>query len=318
MQNGRLAGGIARGFQAGEVMMEENKNVGKRLCLEDVGRNIRMNRVVGLSLRSHRHKNLGPNSQLGVHGSTASERILQIHTDIGVVGWGFFRAESESAASLLGRNPVELLCDQSHGLGPATMPLWDLVGKLLSKPVYELLGNRGCSRVPVYDSSIYFADLMPEYAKDYRDWFKKEVDMGLEMGHRAFKVKIGRGAKWMPQEEGNARDREILEIIRRHAGPDILIGADANNAYDPYHCRQLLGDLAELKLAFVEEMFPESVEECLSLKGFIAQNRWNTLVADGESAKTLDELRPLIESKALDVFQGDMPVSYTHLTLPTN
>ena len=43
------------------------------------------------------------------------------------------------------------------------MPLWDLAGKALRQPVYALLGGKGARRVPVYDGSIYFADLLPEY-----------------------------------------------------------------------------------------------------------------------------------------------------------
>jgi len=37
------------------------------------------------------------------------------------------------------------------------MPLWDLMGKLMNKPVYELLGGAGTEKVPVYDGSIYFS-----------------------------------------------------------------------------------------------------------------------------------------------------------------
>ncbi len=76
-------------------------------------------------------------------------------------------------------------------LGTGTMPLWDLIGKLLKSPVYDLLGGAGPERVPVYDGSIYFADLLPQYAANWQDRIRDEIDMGLAIGHRAFKIKSG-------------------------------------------------------------------------------------------------------------------------------
>ena len=102
-------------------------------------------------------------------------------------------------------------------LGSQTMALWDLVARMRDKPVCELLGAvpaSGARKVPVYDGSIYFADLLPQYANAWEDRFKREIDMGLELGHRAFKIKIGRGAKWMPRDEGDARDVAIVKLIR--------------------------------------------------------------------------------------------------------
>ena len=41
-------------------------------------------------------------------------------------------------------------------LGTGTMPLWDLIGRALGKPAYQLLAGAGPGRVPVYDGSIYY------------------------------------------------------------------------------------------------------------------------------------------------------------------
>jgi L-alanine-DL-glutamate epimerase-like enolase superfamily enzyme len=130
--------------------------------------------------------------------------------------------------------------------------------------------------------------------------------MGLAAGHRAFKVKIGRGAKWMPREEGYARDVQVLQAIRKHAGPEILVGVDANNGYDPAQTKRLLQDLPDYRIAFLEELFPEQIEQCLELRQFISQHGWKTLIADGETQQTLEAYKPFIAARAIDVFQGDM------------
>jgi L-alanine-DL-glutamate epimerase-like enolase superfamily enzyme len=160
--------------------------------------------------------------------------------------------------------------------------------------------------VPVYDGSIYFADLLPQYADRWQDRFKEEIDMARQQGHRAVKVKIGRGARWMKRDEGERRDVEVVQVIRRHAGDDFLIGVDANNGYDLAGAKRFLNDAGGLNLAFVEELFPEKLDECLELKRFMAEHGWKTLLADGETESDLSAFKPFIQAKAIDVLQGDM------------
>jgi len=277
---------------------------------EEIPRGLRITRIVSFDLVSERPKLVGKNSRLGVHGKRATDRMVRLFTNAGIEGIGNCRASRKGLGQLLGKNPFAFYEPANRRMtGPAgtgTMPLWDLAGKVLKKPAYELLGGAGPERVPVYDGSIYFSDLLPQYTHKPLDRFKEEIDMGMAMGHRAFKVKIGRGAKWMPTKEGYARDKEVLKTIRQHAGPEVLVGVDANNGYDLAKTKQLLEELPDYNFAFLEEMFPEKVEKCLELKRFISGHGWKTLVADGETQKNLDAYKPFIEAKAIDIFQGDM------------
>ena len=277
-------------------------------------RDFKITRVVGFDLVSERSKLAGKNSRRDVHGRRATDRMVRLFTNAGLEGIGNCRASQEALSQLLGKNPFDFYnspdCKMTAPLGAGTMPLWDLVGKVLEKPVYELLGRQDgppkAGRVPVYDGSIYFSDLLPQYKHKPLDRFKEEIDMGMAVGHHAFKVKIGRGAKWMPPKEGYARDVEVLKTIRRHAGPDILIGVDANNGYDLPKTKRLLAELPDYNFAFLEEMFPEEVDKCLELKRFISRHGWKTLVADGETQRQLDAYKPFIKARAIDIFQGDM------------
>ena len=277
---------------------------------DDFPRDVKVTRVVGFDLVSKRSKLAGKNSRLDVHGDRATDRMVRLYTNAGIEGIGNCRASRDALASLLGKNPFDFYkADERRMAGPlgaGTMPLWDLAGKALKKPVYALLGGAGPARVPIYDGSIYFSDLLPQYAGRWRDRFKEEIDMGLQRGHRAFKVKIGRGAKWMPRDEGDARDIEVLKTIRQHGGPELIVGADANDGYDLPRAKRLLENLPDYNFAWLEEMFPEKVETCLELKRFIADHGWKSLVADGEGQSNLDACKPFIAAKAFDVFQGDM------------
>ncbi|MCK4293372.1 MAG: mandelate racemase/muconate lactonizing enzyme family protein [Planctomycetes bacterium] len=277
---------------------------------EEGPRDIKVTRIVGFDLVSDRPKLVGKNSRLGIHGRQARDRMVRLFTNAGVEGIGNCRASAEALGQLLGKNPFDFYQSAEKKmvgpLGAGTMPLWDLVGKVVGKPVYELLGGAGPKKVPVYDGSIYFNDLLDEYSEKWPDRFREEIDMGMTLGHRAFKVKIGRGAKWMPAKEGYARDVEVLRTIRKHAGPKVVIGVDANNGYDLPKTKQLLEELGDLNIAFIEEMFPEEVDKYLELKRFMREHGWKTLIADGETQGELEAYKPFIEARAIDVFQGDM------------
>jgi len=285
----------------------------------DLPDDLKVTRVVGFDLVSQRIKLAGKNARRGVHGRTARDRMVRLYTNMGIEAVGRCWKPQEVVAKLLGTNPLRWLDPRSprftSPLERRTMVLWDLAGKVLGKPVYELLGCSEPRKVPVYDGSIYFADLLPEYASRWQDRFKEEVDMSLALGHRAFKIKVGRGYKWMDRREGDLRDVDVVRTIRQHAGDEVLLGADANNGYDLEGEKQFLDRTAELRLAFFEEPLPEQVEQCLELKQFIADHKLQTLLADGEGQHDLEAYRPFVRSRAVDILQGDMNSFGIELTM---
>ena len=271
---------------------------------------LKITRAVAFRLPLKRSKVAGKNSRLDVHGDSSADRMVRLFTNAGIEGLGNCRAGEKEVTSLLGQNPFDLYQDDERRMaGPlaaGTMPLWDMVGKVLKKPVYELLGGAGPERVPVYDGSIYFADLLPQYEDRWQDRFREEIDMGRKLGHRAFKIKIGRGSKWMERAAGDDRDVAVVETIREHAGPEILLGVDANNGYDLAGAKRFFERAGKQRIVFAEEMFPETVDECLQFKRFFRDSGWDTLLADGETQGELDVFKPFVEAKAIDVYQGDM------------
>jgi L-alanine-DL-glutamate epimerase-like enolase superfamily enzyme len=276
----------------------------------DLPRDLKVTRVIGFDVVSQRSKIAGKNSRLDVHGDNATDRMLRIDTNMGLTGIGNCRADEAAGAQLLGKKPFDLYREaetrMTGPLGPGTMPLWDLLGQAIRKPIHSLLGGKGVERVPVYDGSIYFADLLPQYADRWEARFREEIDMGLALGHQAFKVKLGRGSKWMPRAAGDTRDAAVIKVIRDHAGPDVLIGVDANNGYNLEGTKRLFETIGPLEIAFAEEMFEETVDECLAFQEFLRASGWNTLVADGETQGNLEVFKPFIEAKAIEVYQADM------------
>ena len=92
--------------------------------------------------------------------------------------------------------------------------IWDILGKVQDRPVYELLGHMGRSGIRAYASSIPWVD---------DEGATKVVEDCLEDGFREMKVKIG-----APVEASIARARLVREV----AGPDIRLMADSNWIFD--------------------------------------------------------------------------------------
>ena len=156
---------------------------------ESLPSDLRITRIVSFDLRTKRSKYVGKNARRGDHGLRSRDRMVRLYTNLGVEGVGRCWKPEEALAPLLGKNPFEhfdLASRKMPGpLGSRTMVLWDLAGKVLNKPVYRLLGGKENRKVPVYDGSIYFSDLMPQHASKWQDRFKTEIDMGRKAGHRA-------------------------------------------------------------------------------------------------------------------------------------
>ncbi|MGI9544141.1 MAG: enolase C-terminal domain-like protein [Cyclobacteriaceae bacterium] len=278
-------------------------------CKESIPNDITISRIVQFKLRGKRPKYVGKNSQRDDHTEYGNDTGVLVYTSNGLTGVGTHRGDEKALTELLGKNLLDWYLPEEKKINTGdrnTMAFWDILGKHYKKPVWQLLGTSAREKVPLYDGTIYFQDLIPEHADSYMDQFKKEFDMGYEAGHMFFKMKVGRGFQWMEKEAGYQRDIEILAASREYIGTDIQIGVDANNGLDLESSKQMLRDLPDFNFAFMEEMFPEEVALDVEFKNYIKENGWDTLVADFESMKEVESFLPFMEAKCIDVMQGDM------------
>jgi L-alanine-DL-glutamate epimerase-like enolase superfamily enzyme len=280
-------------------------------------KNFKITKITGFRHVCQRPKLVGKNARLDLHGNQTSDNILRIATDQGIEGLGVGSTKPEIAKQLIGRTLDEYWKPGVGVVSPldrADHALFDLIGKALNQPAWKLLGGQGAEWVPVYDGSIYFNDLLPPQPplkKGGKEQtgvrrLMEEVEFSLEAGHRAFKIKIGRGHKWMEKDAGFERDVEVVKAIRTLVGEDVQLMVDANNGYDLETAKRWLDRVGDQRLLFIEEMFPEDVKQDLDLKAYARKGDWKTLVADGENARDLELFDPFIEAGAFDVYQPDI------------
>lgn len=244
----------------------------------------RIVRIEKSVLRGRRPRVIGYNARIPTHGPEVTDPVVRIHTAGGGVGLGWSNISVEQARPLLGREIGDLfrLPDGSLEEGiPVDLPLWDLVARLMDLPLYRLLGARGSRLVELYDGSIYIDDLeaSPERA---REIFREEVSCGQEHGYRNFKIKVGRGARWMPSAQGLARDALAVRTVREAAGPEAKILIDANMGSTLNSAMDLLCSCQEVGIYWFEEPFAEDPALNRALKEFIDERNWDTMIADGE------------------------------------
>src|SRR5690606_1957705 len=105
--------------------------------------------------------------------------------------------------------------------------LWDIKGKALGVPVYELLGGKCRDRVPVYANN-----WSPVQAIPGADTIEAAVAQPIELGFRALKWDPF-GTAWLQLDAG-ARRRAIDEVRRARAavGDDIDLMIEGHGRLD--------------------------------------------------------------------------------------
>ena len=268
--------------------------------------NARIIRIEKGILRGKRPRSIGYNARIPTHGPLLSDPVVRIHTEEGCIGVGWSQISEKNARQLLGKRLDELFRLPDGTLEPGIavdLPLWDLAARLLDLPLYRLLGARGSRAVETYDGSIYIDDLEAT-DKEAEDIFRAEVQSGQENGYFNFKIKVGRGARWMPTEKGLQRDAMVVHTVRQAAGPDAKILIDANMGNTLNTAKQLLEACADVGIFWFEEPFAEDPALNLALKEFIVERDYETLVADGEFAPP-SSFFDMVERGLIDVVQHD-------------
>ncbi len=268
----------------------------------------RLASVHAFEIVSRYPRTVGRNARLGAHGDGPTSTAVSVTTAAGAVGWGLATGPVEPTRSLVGR-PVTELIDPSIGVvEPAALPLdyalHDLLGVVLGRPVHELLGGAGEQTLDCYDGAIYLDDLdvSPDRAIDT---VLTNCATDHAAGFRAFKLKIGRGHRWMAAAEGLARDIEVTRAVRKHY-PDADILVDANDGFTVADALHYLDAVQDCGLFWLEEPFADDRDDLTRLRRYLRDTASPTLVADGEFRPDVPSLLSLAADGLVDVLLMDV------------
>lgn len=261
---------------------------------------------------------VGRNAVKDVHGQGPRPEVCLLTTDRGATGWGMIRGGRRSVTNIAEQvqgKSLDTLFSPAEGirddrLAPLDFALHDLAGIVLETPVWQMVaGNRRQEphTAPIYSGMIYFDDLDPPEAPSGIGKLIEECRWDYDYGYRQFKLKIGRGHKWMtPAAAGLQRDIDAVRtIIDEFPDCDILV--DANNGYTLDDTLAFLKGVEGVELFWIEEPFHENVTDYRRLSTWMDDHGFaDTYLADGEARPDTPVLEQLQRERVLDVRLEDI------------
>lgn len=243
--------------------------------------------------------------------------LLRVETDDGFVGWGEPVVEGRVAATqacvhelesyLIGQDPrrIEHIWQTLYrggfyrggpvltsALSGIDQALWDIKGKALGVPVYDLLGGAVRDKMAVYS---WIDSDTPEIAA-------RSVKEKMAQGFTTVKMFGTCATGWIDDRKAINDLLERVQAVRDAAGPDVGIAIDFHGRAHHSMARTLLKELEPLKPLFVEE--PVLVE---NLDAFAdLHRRSNIPLATGERSFTRWGFKELLERGCADIIQPDL------------
>lgn len=234
--------------------------------------------------------------------------IVEIITNEGIHGLGMVGGgkgklapiiiEEQFKKLLLGKDPfnIELLWEQMfrasqfYGrkgvvlevISGIEIALWDLVGKIVGQPVYNLIGGKTKDTIPVYLTGAL-------------------TERHLAEGFRHVKIPVIHGPA--DGKEGLKRNVALVEKTRRMLGPDGDIMLDCYMALDVPYAVQLAKAVSDFNVLWIEEPVPpDQIDSYRRIKDAVP----DILITGGEHEFTRYGFRDLLEKKAVDILQPDI------------
>jgi len=243
--------------------------------------------------------------------------FLKVHTDEGICGWGepivegwsqtTVAAVEEMGRYLIGKDPRRIEHHWqalyrggfyrggpilSSALSGIEQALWDITGKWLGVPVYQLLGGRVRDRIRVY-AHVGGEDL-DAYAESARN--------RIAQGFTALKTCPFGAAEFLETPDFVDRAAARIAALREAVGDGIDIAVDCHGRLSPPLAVRVARALEPFNLLFLEEpCLPENVD------AMAAVSRSTSIpIATGERLFTKWGFREVLEKRAAVVLQPDL------------
>jgi galactonate dehydratase len=172
---------------------------------------------------------------------------------------------------------------------------WDLMGQALGVPIWKLLGGRFRERVPAYANGWYQAERDPAA-------IARLARGVVERGYRALKLDPFGAASAELAVADERRAIAIVAAVREAVGPEVQIMVEMHGRFTPATAGRVAARLEPYEPEWIEEPVPP--ENAAALERVRAATRLP--IATGERAHLMEDIRPFIERRLVDVVQVDL------------
>lgn len=243
--------------------------------------------------------------------------LVLVRTDQGLTGLGEVAADCHPATvafairrmDLVGRDPmaIEALWQDFYqdtfwrggpvltsAISGVEQALWDIKGKALSVPVYQLLGGKLRSEIPLYTHTLFGNQTPEEFATSARE--------AVRAGFTAVKFDpLGLARQSMGIEQMRLAVRRV-EATREAVGDDVEILIEGHGRLSPNTAIRMARAFEAYNPFFFEEPVPpENGDEMAKVAASV-----NIPLAAGERLYTRWSFRDLLEKQAVDFIQPDL------------
>ncbi len=240
--------------------------------------------------------------------------LIRIETEDGIIGWGEaigdLHEEVEAGldaaskriigedSSDISRIVERLMKGRFWRDGPVLntvasaveMALWDIKGKRLGVPVWQLLGGK------VRDKVLVYRNLWGSTPEEFADSARAALEEGLV----AMKVSPAGPTSNIPSDDELQGIVEVLKAVRNAVGPAVKVAVDLHGRLSPAAARRLIPMLAEYDPWFIEEpCLPDDSTGIRLLDTDLP-------LATGERLLTLHQFKLHLEPPCVDIVQPDL------------
>ncbi len=249
-----------------------------------------------------------------------SNMLVTVETDAGITGIGEGGAKDtleQCAGALIGRNPFDIEAiwqraymewfyppgtEKLHALGALDLALWDIKGKALGTPVYEMLGGANRNYCECYNTGNVAP---PRGVGGAQPTLKDRVQATLNAGYKLYRIGAGdpRGDTWdvrqsVLQVEQDAKD------LREALGPNGDWSIDFHQRFE--------FDAALRACRLIEEYQPYLVEDPVRTEQFLEdipklRQMTGVPIAAGEEWGWRWDFNKLIENHDIDYCRCTLP-----------
>lgn len=260
---------------------------------------------------------------------TARVRALhvRIYTDQGIIGDGEAVDAISGGASiisgfrrfLIGQDPLRvegifeairtsgIFAGAQAGqyitaLTAVEIALWDLAGKALGIPIYQLLGGKTRDRVRVYCDSGTNNRADPDAAK----YISQIVDLGftaakIDIDDRNDPARFDR-VNWTANNAEIEHMVDKVAFMRESLPKQVELAVDMHGRFDVGSARRVAKELEPFKLLWLEEPVPpENVDAMRDVR-----ESTSTPICAGENLFLRHGFRELFEKRAVDIIMPDI------------
>ncbi len=246
--------------------------------------------------------------------------FVRVYTDQGIIGTGegglwahhrlVYEAIRDFASYYVGKDPAriehhyQVLSRDTHFMGAVLsaalsaidVALWDILGKSLGKPIYQLLGGKCRDKIKVFEN----------VGGNTPDARAASAANAVQRGYTSLRT-TPFFADW---EKGTptkavADAVQIVKAIREAVGYEIDLGLEIHRNFRPEQAIMLAQELLPYRILYYEDpLAPESLEAMRAIAPHI-----NLPMATGERFFSLYQFKELIDSRTVSLIRPDLSLA---------